>query len=153
MPPKSLLERCQGAGAVSVAQLIRQGEAAADSLTRDYGKHIQDRLDELESLAKNALDDRRDEKKWGAFLTALRDVQSSGATAGSVWTEKYAIALLRELDWRKKSDRHLPLLIALHLDAIRLAANGNASHADLMGLGDRLTLASEKLAVGSAQAL
>jgi hypothetical protein len=153
MPPKSLFERCQGAGAISVAKLIQQGEAAADSLIRDYGKHIQDRLDELESLAKTALDDRWDEKKWGTFLTALHDVQSSGATAGSVWTEKYAIALQRQLGRREKTDGHLPLLIALHLDAIRLAANGNASHADLMGLGDRLSHASEKLALGPAQAL
>jgi hypothetical protein len=153
MPPKSLFERCQGAGAISVAQLIQRGEAAADSLMRDFGKHVQDRLDELESLAQMALDDRRNEKTWAAFLTALHDVQSSGATAGSVWTEKYAIALQRELGRREKTDGHLPLLIALHLDAIRLAANGNASHADLAGLGNSLTQASEKLALRPAPAL
>jgi hypothetical protein len=142
---KSLLERCQGKNAVSVDLLIRRGERAADSLARDFGKHAQHHLDELEGLAKAALADRHSAKAWAAFMTALHDVRTSGATAGSLWTEKYAIALQLELGSRQKSDRHLPILVALHLDAIKVAAAGDAGDAELVDLGDRLAQVSEKL--------
>jgi hypothetical protein len=142
---KSLLERCQGKGAVSVELLVQRGEKAADTLTKDFGKHVQRHLDELEDLAKAALADRQGAAEWTAFATALQDVQSSSATAGSVWAEKYAIALRLELDAREKSDRHLPVLIALYLDAIKLAATGNADHAELVDLGARLNQVSGKL--------
>lgn len=142
---QSLLERCQGKNAVSVELLIRRGERAAESLAKDFGKHAQHHLDELEGLAKAALADRHSAKAWAAFLTALHDVRTSAATARSLWTEKYAVALQLELGSREKSDKHLPVLIALHLDAIRLAAAGDAGEAELVDLGARLAQVSEKL--------
>lgn len=146
MKPRTLLQRCQGARAVSVEKLVRKGEAKAAEIVKEFGRYALRQLEELEALAKKALADRHDEDAWRGFTHALRDAHSSSATAGAPWIEAYAGHLAGELARRDKHDAHLPQLVNLHLDAMKLAAAGTAGEDEMAKLNEKLKLASAKLA-------
>ena len=146
MKPRTLLQRCQGARAIPVEQLVRKGEAKAAEIVKEFGRYALRQLEELEALAKKAFADRHDENAWRGFTHALRDAHSSSATAGAPWIEAYAGHLAGEVARREKHDAHLPQLVRLHLDAMKLAAAGVAGEDEMAKLNEKLKLASAKLA-------
>lgn len=138
----SLKRRCMGPRAVSIATLLRRAEAAVESVVRDFPAYAGSRLDGVRRLADEALAASHDAEKWTALRTALRDLQTSSGMAGASWIARYAGMLQGELTKRETTDRHLPQLVALHLDAVRIAASGGADEAALAELENKLTRAA-----------
>lgn len=145
MKPRTLLQRCQGARAVAIEALVRKGEAKTAEIVKEFGRYALRQTKELGGLAKKALADRKDDGAWRGFIHALRDVRSSSATAGAPWIETYAGHLHDELARRERFDQHLPTLVELHLDAMKVAASGQADEEMLKKLDHNLALATEKL--------
>jgi hypothetical protein len=141
----SLKRRCMGPRAVSIATLLRRADAAMESVVRDFPAYAGSRLDAVRRLADEALAASHDGEKWTALRTALRDLQTSSGMAGASWIARYAGMLLGELTRRETTDRHLPQLVALHLDAMRIAAAGGAGEAALAELDAKLTRAALRL--------
>ena len=141
----SLKRRSMGPRAVSIETLLRRAEAAAESVARDFSAYAGTRLEDVRRLAQEALADRHDAEKWTALRIALRDLQTSSAMAGAAWISRYAGTLHGELEKRETADRHLPQLVALHLDAVRIAASGAASEDALAELDDKLNRAALSL--------
>lgn len=145
MKPRTLLQRCQGARAVAIEALVRKGEANAAKIVKEFGRYALRQTEELAGLARKSLADRKDDGAWRGFIHALRDVRSSSATAGAPWIESYARHLHDELVQRERFDPHLPTLVELYLDAMKVAASGQADEEMLKRLNHNLALAMEKL--------
>ena len=145
MSARTLLQRCQGPRATAIDALIRRGEAKAAEIVGEFGRYALGQIKGLEALAKKALGDPHDIAAWRNFLHALQDTRSSSATAGAPWVETYAKRLQGEVERRERYDAHLPALVHLHLDAMKLAALAQSGESELGDLDRKLALAAEKL--------
>ena len=138
----SLKRRCMGPRAVSIETLIQRAEAAAQTVLREFPAHALGQVEELARLGQAALADRAAAERWAAFRAKLRDLQTSSAMGGAHWVASYAAALQVELGMREPWDPNLPKLLDLHLDALRIAAGGTASDAELAALDEKLRRAT-----------
>ena len=149
MSRSSLYSRCQGPNARPVDQLVRQGEHAAAEVCKRYDDFLMSGLDRLQDHAARFLADRQDTGKQGKFLEGVQDLASSAATAGREWVSRFAVSLEDAMLSRDVLDEHIPVIVALHLDALKVAAGGGVPEAELAHLEGGLARAAA--ALGEAQ--
>jgi hypothetical protein len=65
--------------------------------------------------------------------------------AGYDWIAQYSRSLVNVLTTREVSDPDLPVIVGLHLDALKIAAHGKSSPVELRHLETNMKRAVEKL--------
>jgi hypothetical protein len=144
MPKASLLKRVQGPRAVPIALLVERGNEAADAVCARFGDYLEDGITKLADAALVFLKARND-ANLEMFVQTIRDARSSSATAGHMWAALYAKSLETAVQTREITDQNLAVIVALHIDALKVAARGTSPAAELQQLEERLTLVQNVL--------
>ena len=137
MRRSALLKRCQGPSALPIALLVRRGDAAAKIVSQTFGKHLRSALGELQDAMLPHLKGGVSETEHANWLTRVRDLRSSSATAGYETVHEFAAALETVLE-PEQCGAHRNAAIKLHLDGLLLAANPETSADEIQRLRESL---------------
>lgn len=118
----SLRARCFGPDAVDISLLAQHGEAAGARVRAHYGDFLESKLSHIESLVRVGLSGQQHE----TLLLAAKDMKSSALMAGQTSVATFALLLEQALTAIEPYDPAQARVIAVHVDAIRLAADPQA---------------------------
>ncbi len=134
----SLFSRSQRTGGIAIHSLIMRAERAAEAVCRDYSTYVLLELQKVRRILSNHSEVEAHIDGRATLLQAARDLQSSAAMAGHSWVDAYAKSLVNALVVKETFDPALPIILNLHLDAIKVAAQGKSSTTELEYLGEKL---------------
>jgi HPt (histidine-containing phosphotransfer) domain-containing protein len=143
MSKPSLLDRCQGPGAIDICTLVNRAQQAAENVCRDYSAYLLEKLHSIKELIVARRDVEILTEDHQALLQEVRDLRSSAAMAGYDWIAQCSQSLENSLATREVFDTDLQVIISLHLDAIELAARGKCTSEELRLLESELKRAVE----------
>lgn len=118
---ESLFEKTQGPNAVPLDRLVLRGEVAAQRARADFPEFLQTQAPVVMDTAKNLHATPDGQKHWQSCYTLVRDLRSSSASAAYHTVSAVCQSLELLLIERDRDDPLMPAVIALHLDALKLA--------------------------------
>jgi hypothetical protein len=119
---RSLFERCQGPGAVAIAELVNRADERVAAMAEHYGDDFLTLADTIESAARAVFAGESTPAQRAELLATVQDITSSAATAGYKSVSAIASHLHDCLERHGLHDSGSARFVTLHVDAMRGAA-------------------------------
>jgi hypothetical protein len=146
----SLKQRVGGAKAVPVAQLIAQGDQAAQRVHDTFWDFLKLRVGELEALQPALSREKPGTAAWKKFYTMVHDIRGSSAVAGQISATAFCSSLEVLLQERDTQDPRMPSAIASHIHALNLLLAGQTTEISRRLLVSELSRAVDALPIRKA---
>ena len=137
-----------GPRAIAIDTLVERGEAAAKRVAQEYADYAPTLVARIVITGKTLLQRQASISEWNSLYTIVRDLRTSGASAGH--HDLAAICCSLEDVWTTcdRNDVRLPKVVDLHLDALTLTVLEELSETRFQLLYEELRCAASILTLG-----
>ena len=140
--------KTQGPAALPIATLVERGESAAKCVAEEYAEYARTWVPAVVAACRGLLGRDAPGVEWNAIYTTVRDLRTSGQSAGHHVLAAMCASLEDVLMKYDRNDPRAPKVIDLHLDALALAGAGVVPEDTLKRLVQRLRRAAGVLTLG-----